>query len=214
MNHLCSISDAVDLIFSFFIIWINPATPVYSSSKYFPITNHASPYHNKTERRNDRFTLGFILKQLPGRSLSNCGWLDLALLSPQTGTWPLDDGAHWAAAAGVGTVRQLFRLRDCHRCIRHHCPGDFNTKLYMGFFYLQPLPGRLFQRVCVFGGESSPKRITSKCYKSASWSESYRLSTTSRVFCHCTHHKSFIWSICFLVSVIVKSRASLEKVML
>lgn len=158
MNHLCSISDAVDLIFSFFIIWINPATPVYSSSKYFPITNHASPYHNKTERRNDRFTLGFILKQLPGRSLSNCGWLDLALLSPQTGTWPLDDGAHWAAAAGVGTVRQLFRLRDCHRCIRHHCPGDFNTKLYMGFFYLQPLPGRLFQRVCVFGGEKVPQR--------------------------------------------------------
>lgn len=47
------------------------------------------------------------------------------LRSVHTGTEQLDDGVNGAAAAGVGFVRQQFRLRDCDRRISHHRPGDF-----------------------------------------------------------------------------------------
>lgn len=47
------------------------------------------------------------------------------LLSVHTGTEQLDDGVNGTAAAGVGFVRQQFHLRDCHRRIPHHRPGDF-----------------------------------------------------------------------------------------
>lgn len=47
------------------------------------------------------------------------------LLSVHTGTEQLDDGVNGTAAAGVGFVRQQFHLRDCHRRITHHRPGDF-----------------------------------------------------------------------------------------
>lgn len=53
----------------------------------------------------------------------------MLVYAPHTGAGPRDDGVDGAAAAGVGSLRQLFRLWDCHRRIHHHSPGDFTQKL-------------------------------------------------------------------------------------
>lgn len=41
----------------------------------------------------------------------------------------LDDGVSGATGAGVGSLHQLFCLRDCYRSVCHHRPGDF-SKFY------------------------------------------------------------------------------------
>lgn len=56
-------------------------------------------------------------------------WWALPWTFLQTESASLDDGAYGAAAAGVGSVRRLLLLWDCHRRVRHHSTGDFTLKL-------------------------------------------------------------------------------------
>lgn len=75
-------------------------------------------------------------------------------VSQQRGAGPQDDGVHGAAAAGAGSVRQLFCLRDCRRRIPHHRPGDFlhfnNVLARRVIVFLHLLPGSLTFSLRVF----------------------------------------------------------------
>ena len=72
---------------------------------------------------NNRFIRDLIVKASAGSASPHRRRLHAA--SPQTDTGRLDDGVDGAAAAGAGSVRQLFRLRDRRRRVHHHRPGDF-----------------------------------------------------------------------------------------
>lgn len=56
-------------------------------------------------------------------------------LCPQTGAALRGDGGNGAAAAaGAVSVCRLFLLRDCHRRVHRHSPGDTNPHEKNFFF--------------------------------------------------------------------------------